>query len=645
MSRAEALEQYAAALKAGKRYYNACMARGVSPYPEVLEEILENNPAPGTEKIGLVDIPMDRIVGTWTAGRKAVFAGNFMPLLELNTEFGSKWIALCEAHLGDGGITHPITCIEYMGKFYVQEGNKRVSVLKSYDAPSIPGEVTRMIPALTDDKDVRLYYEFMKFYKLSKSYLPTFSQLGSYARLQAALGMQPDQEWTEEDRHDFNNEYRRFTRIFEQLNAEKLPLTPGDCLLAFLEIHTFGELSEMTDDKLRSALNGMWADFRNLSKGQPISVSAQPEKKEMGLLNRILGAPKVQAAFIYAHDPEKYAWASAHARGQEYMQEQLGDSVKTASYVCGEEPDAAIDEAVAAGANVIFATSPTLNDACRRAATKYKNVLIYNCSLSMPYAGVRSYYCRIYEGKFIAGAIAGAMEADGKIGYIANYPIMGATAAINAFALGARLTNPRAVVTLKWSCLPGDPVRELIGEGCRVISGRDEDGADPELAGNMGTWQAGPDGKLCSLASPRWKWGHYYEQTVRSILSAGIDGMRDSKNAINDWWGMSTGMVGVDLDDCLPDGTRHLADILRDGIVKGDLDPFRCVIRNQAGNLVNDGTGVFKPEELMRLDWLCENVSGIIPAYDDLMDRSKELVRLLGIYRESIPPVPEDAAK
>ena len=186
MSRAEAFEQYITALKMGKRYYNACMAKGVSPYPAVLEEMLEKDPAVGTEKIGLVDIPMDRIVGTWTAGRKAAFAGNFMPLLEQSTEFGGKWIALCEAHLGDEGITDPITCIEYMGQFYVQEGNKRVSVLKSYDSPSIPGIVTRMIPALTDDKDVRLYYEFMKFYKLSKSYVPEFTQLGSFQRLQAA---------------------------------------------------------------------------------------------------------------------------------------------------------------------------------------------------------------------------------------------------------------------------------------------------------------------------------------------------------------------------------------------------------------------------------------------------------------------------
>ena len=39
------------------------------------------------------------------------------------------------------------------------------------------------------------------------------------------------------------------------------------------------------------------------------------------------------------------------------------------------------------------------------------------------------------------------------------------------------------------------------------------------------------------------------------------------------------------------------------------------------------------------------DLDGVIPAYDDLLDRSKELVRLLGIYRESILPLPEDVVK
>ena len=645
MSRVEALEQYNAALKMGKRYYSACVAKGQNPHPVVLEELLADKTTVGTEKIGLVDIPMDRIAGTWTDGRKTAFAGNFMPLLEADSEFGSKWISLCEAHLSEEGITDPIACLEYMGKFYVQEGHKRVSVLRSYDSPSIPGIVTRMIPTLTDDKEVQIYYEFMRFYKLSKTYLPTFSQLGCYARLQAALGFEPEQEWPEEARRAFNNDFRRFSIVFDQLNTEKLPLTAGDCLLAYLQVHSYAEMRKMTEDELRESLSSMWPDMRILANGTPISVSAEPEEKEKGpsLLSRILGAPKVSVAFVYDFDPHKSAWSSAHEQGQKYLEEKMGATVRINSYLCGENPDDTIEEAVQQGANVIFATSPTLIDACRRIAAKYKNVLMYNCSISMPYAGVRSYYCRVYEGKFITGAIAGAMAENGRIGYVANYPIMGVPASINAFALGARLTNPRAKISLKWSCLPGNPVQELMDEGVSVISNRDEDGAKPFLAWALGTYQVQPGGTLLPLASPRWNWGKYYQKTVQTILNAGIDAMRDSQRAINDWWGLSTGVVKVDMDERLPAGVKQLAGILKNGIISDEIDPFLCPILDQQGRVISDGSKEFTAEEIMRIDWLCDNVEGVIPAFGDLLPISQALVRLLGIYRESIPPKTEEA--
>ncbi len=85
-----------------------------------------------------------------------------MPLLGLKTEFATKWINLCVSHL-DEGIRDPIICFEYLGKFYVQEGNKRVSVLKYFDASSITGNVTRVVPQYSDDPAVQMYYEFMHF--------------------------------------------------------------------------------------------------------------------------------------------------------------------------------------------------------------------------------------------------------------------------------------------------------------------------------------------------------------------------------------------------------------------------------------------------------------------------------------------------
>ena len=206
----EASEQYAKALKSGQKYLKNAQAQGNAPYPAVLDEIEAGYELAGRAELGLVNVPSELIVGTRSAGRVAALAGNFMPLLEADSEFAAKWMRLCDAHTEEG-IRDPILAFEFLGKFYVQEGNKRVSVLRSYDAPSIPAMVTRILPARSEDPEIKRYYEFLQFYALSGLYGLSFEKLGSYARLQAALGMEEDHVWTEDERRSFRSGfYHRF---------------------------------------------------------------------------------------------------------------------------------------------------------------------------------------------------------------------------------------------------------------------------------------------------------------------------------------------------------------------------------------------------------------------------------------------------
>ena len=145
--------------------------------------------------LGLVQIPLAQVVGTKTAGRSNSFSSNFMPILDPNSEFASKWMTLSTAQQEEG-ITDPIIAYEYMNKFYVLEGNKRVSVLKYYDAVSVMGQVTRILPKKTDDYDVKLYYEFVDFYSLSEINYLYFSKLGSFEKLQTVVGKKPGEVWS-----------------------------------------------------------------------------------------------------------------------------------------------------------------------------------------------------------------------------------------------------------------------------------------------------------------------------------------------------------------------------------------------------------------------------------------------------------------
>ena len=643
MSRQEAITQYENALKAGKKYYNNAINNGEDPYLQVLDEKITLSEVSAVN-IGLVDIPIERIIGTYNDGRKNAFAGNFMPLMEQKTEFGGKWINLCMAQMNEG-ITDPILCYEYLGYFYVQEGNKRVSVLKSFGATDIAGNVTRMVPKRSDDPKIKLYFEFVDFYKLSKLYSVWFTESGGYTKLQAALGLEPNQVWPEELRRSFTTRFTSFTSAYEQLNSGKLTLTAGDALLVYLKVHPFAEMMNQTDDQIKAELNKLWPDVRLVAEGEPISISTEPEEKGKSLLNMILGTPRLNIAFIYNFDPKTSVWAAAHARGQKLLEEKFGNSIDVQTVLCGDNADEAMQNAVRKGANVLFATTPTLIDASRRIAAQNKNIAVLTCALSMPYTGIRSYYCRIYEAKFIAGAIAGAMANEDVIGYISNYPIMGSTSAINAFALGAQLTNPRVKINLKWTCVPGDPIIELRKEGVTVFSNRDADTINELLPWGSGIYIEIPGGKYQTLAAPLWNWGAYYEKTVQFLINNGIDALRERDKAVNDWWGMSTGAVDLMLDKDLPEGMKRLADMLKKEIVEGELDPFLTRISNQNGQEVCDGIQTPSLEDLMQMEWLCENVNGRIPTFDELLPQSRKLVRLLGIYRESIPPEIEEAVK
>ena len=150
------------------------------------------------------------------------------------------------------------------------------------------------------------------------------------------------------------------------------------------------------------------------------------------------------------------------------------------------------------------------------------------------------------------------------------------------------------------------------------------------------------EGALTPLASPVWLWGKLYEHIVRSVLDGSWTAKKTPAEAVNYWWGMSSGVIDVEFSDLVPEGVRSLAEFMMQEIREGRLDPFNRRICAQDGSLKNDGTRSLTPLELVRMDWLCDNIEGRIPAFEELAPISQPLVRELGVYRETIPPEKEE---
>ena len=633
-------QYYKEAQRLAQKEARACAARGESPYLPALDEVISGESYTACESLGLIQVPAELIVGTKSAGRTKAFARNYMPLLEEKSEFAAKWCTLCSAHLQEG-IRDPIKVYEYMNRFYVEEGNKRVSVLKFFDAISIAAEVKRILPQRNGDPDIELYYEFVDFYKCSKLLCIEFSKPGGYGELQRLMGKEPDEVWTQEERSRFTTTYHYFRQVYEELGGNKLPTTVGDAMLAFMKVYGYQGLRVKTPSEMRHAVSKVWEEITLQQEEAPIDVKLTPEEaKKKSLLSIMLSGGQereLKVGFVHDKNPVLSGWTYAHELGRAYVQRVFKGRIITSSYeqALDGDPLQVIEQAIADGNTTIFTTSPRLLPASLRAAVEHPEVNILNCSLNKSHRYIRTYYARMYEAKFIIGAIAGTLARDGRVGYICDYPIFGQIAGINAFALGLQMVNPQAVVHLEWSSVVGTDVavRRLTDQGIYLISSQDAARLQEGSRSSFGLYRL-EDGQKNVLAMPLWQWGVYYETIIRSILNHSFQSeYEESSKALNYYWGMSAGVVELLCSSKLPDSTRKLSELLERAICTGICNPFRGPLKTQDGRVI-DGEGHFlSPEQIIRMDWLVENVVGTIPSYEELSEEGKATVDIVGVER------------
>lgn len=627
---------YEKAYRLGKKEYQHCESKGISPTLPALDDILPPRGSYTEVPLGLVQIPVDQIVGTKTSSRSNAFARNFMPILEVDTEFAFKWSNLYDSQLSEG-IRDPIKAYEYMNQFYVEEGNKRVSILKFFDVTSMAGTVTRIIPVRTEEKDNKIYYEFLEFYEASKINYVWFTKEGSFKKLQKLVGKEPKEAWSEEDCMDFRSIYTRFKMEFQK-RAKEDSFTVGDAFLMFIEVQGYREVCAMSMKELKDSIEKSWEEFGLLSKEEDIDLKMNPTTEKKPLLSKLLsvGQAKLKIAFIYEKTVRTSAWTYAHELGRMHLEETFSDEVTTMYYEGATEETVGlfIEDAIGSGCNIIFTTTPAFVKASVKAAIENPHVRVLNCSLNTSHRYIRTYYTRLHEAKFLMGAIAGAMAENNKVSYIADYPIYGTIASINAFALGVKMINPRAKVYLEWSSMKDCDVMENIRKvNPSCISGKDM--LMPEEKSRLFGLYHIENGQPMNLATPLIHWGRFYERLIRTIL----DGTwkyddSDTQKAINYWWGMSAGVLEVVCSRNLPIGTKRLVNLLKETIGSGEFHLFSGILYSQDGIVQDDPERNMLPEEIVNMDWLAENIIGHIPTAEELSESAIPVFAQQGIEQK-----------
>jgi len=637
------LDDYIKARHMGESQYRKDVIGGHYPYLSALDDIVSQSKITAENSIGVMEIPISAIAGTKTRGRQEAFATNFMPILDNETEFAVKWAKLYDAAV-DEGIRDAILVYEYMNRFYVQEGNKRVSVSKYIGTLSIVADVIRLMPVRTGTKENNIYYEFVEFYKAAGFYGIRFSEEGQYQKLCDVLGLPMSSPWSDEDRKNVKSAFDRFTDVFERKGGMRLDITRGDGFLLYLTVYGLKELMDVPTSQIEKNLDNIWEEF--LKSADDVSLvkdsevlEKKPEKK--GIFDIFTSQDKgfkgsvLKAAFIYEKSPDTSSWAYSHEFGRHYVEDNFGGRVETFKFENCETPDlvsAAIDAAADAGANVIFTTTGMMIDASVKAKVKHPDIYILNCSVRTNYNTIRTYYGRMYEAKYIMGALAASVTDGNDLGYVELCPQYGTLANVNAFAIGAQMVNPYARVHLKWQALKDrDWKQELRDENIMTISGP-ELTAPKNASREFGIYMVSDGDVVSNIAMTIFDWGEFYKILIDSILTGTWESaalVKDHK-ALNFWFGMKSEVIDVILSRQLGYASWKMMRGLKSAIISDVLNPFDGELHSQTGIIKTAESERLSSEEIVNMHWLNDNVIGNIPPIEDFNERAVDLMRMGG---------------
>lgn len=499
--------------------------------------------------------------------------------------------------------------------------------MKYLDASHIMAKVIRIFPEKTDEPSVKLYYEFIEFYRSTKFYDIVCKQVGNYAKLLKFMGKERNEDCSDEERKKLQSLFYHFSSIYNAVAGnEEAVLTAGDAFLIYLNIFSYEEAASKPASKLREEILKMWKEFVPAKEAESVKRLLEPEEKKPAFWNKLLNSTqKLSIAFVYDKKPDTSSWLYAHELGRLHLEEVFPEKVETSCYI-GDVEQAAVD-----GNQVIFTTTPLLMPESLKAALKYPEVQILNCSLNYAWKSIPTYYTRMYEVKFLTGLIAGSMAKGENIGYEADYPIYGSIANINAFALGVAMVNPNIKIYLNWTSEKGK--QKAAVEELALVSARDMISADG-CNRRFGLY-SNENGEILNIATSVLDWGIFYEKIIQQMLDGTWKKVSDKETASrNYWWGLSAGVENLICSSQMPYGTKRLVDTFQSLITEGHFHPFEGMFYDKNGREHGKKNTILSNEEIITMDWLFANIVGEIPEKYELKEQAKPIVELQGVKGE-----------
>ena len=310
---------------------------------------------------------------------------------------------------------------------------------------------------------------------------------------------------------------------------------------------------------------------------------------------------KVKVGFIFLHDPADSTYDNNFYQAALQVQKDLGlsDEQVVIKYNIPEDDTCyqTALELIDDGCNAIFADSFGHESYILKAAKENPDVTFCHAtgtqSLTADVANFHNAFASIYEGRYVAGVVAGLklqemidegkLNADEpiKVGYVGAFPYAEVISGYTSWFLGVRSIVENVTMEVKYTNSWFDVTAErtaalaLIDAGCVLISQHaDSEGAPkaceekgiPNVAYNVSTISMGP---TTALISSKINWAPYMTKMINSVC--GGDALE------TDWTGtIATGSVELtELNaDVAAEGTQEKIDAVIAELEAGTLKVF-----------------------------------------------------------------------
>ena len=333
-------------------------------------------------------------------------------------------------------------------------------------------------------------------------------------------------------------------------------------------------------------------------------------------------AEKIKVGVIYISPKNDGGWSQAHANGFAEAVAAVGadkidlKEIENVSDADAQQTETAVKQLIADGCKLIFATSFGYMESIAKLATEYPDVKFEHCSGYKSGPNFANYFGQIEQARFLSGVVAGRMTKTNTLGYVAAMQIPEVYRGLNAFTLGVRSVNPKAVVKVTWTNTWYDPQKEkeaaisLIDGGADVIAQHQDSPAAQEAAQEKKVYGIGYDNPMYSeaikdayLTAPIWKWGAYYQTRLQAI----VDGTWTTGSY---WGGMKEGVVALDTMTALvPADVQTEVNGLVDNMkTKGNDFVFAGPIKDNTGKVRVKAGASLPAADQFAMDWYVEGV-------------------------------------